>query len=81
MLAHRIQATDSLTWGDLCKSLRHVSVGRSDVADEMERCVSGNFSQTSITQKLSNKNVSDIMCIARLFIYIRVCKPSHSHSK
>ena len=37
MLTHRINATDDLlTWGDLCKSLRHVTVGRSDVADEIE---------------------------------------------
>ncbi len=40
MLSHRLIA-DSLTWGDLCKSLRHVTVGRSDVADEIEGCVSG----------------------------------------
>ncbi len=78
MLAHRIQATDSLTWGDLCKSLRHVTVGRTDVADEIERCVSGSFRNLSNSEAISNKNVSDIMCIARLFIYIRVCKPSHS---
>ncbi len=37
MLAHCIKATDnSLTWGDLCRSLRHVTIGRSDVADEIE---------------------------------------------
>ncbi|XP_064395496.1 ankyrin-3-like isoform X2 [Halichondria panicea] len=40
MLAHCIQATDSLTWEDLCRSLRHITVGRSDVANEIEGCVS-----------------------------------------
>ena len=41
MLSHCINATDSLTWADLCKSLRHVTVGRSDVADEIEGIVTG----------------------------------------
>ncbi len=41
MLAHRIKATDSLTWGEVCKTLRHDSVRRDDVADEIERSVSG----------------------------------------
>ncbi len=54
MLAHRIKATDSLTWGDLCKSLRHVTVGRSDVADEIE---AGIFS-TGIAEPLQKKCVS-----------------------
>ena len=44
MLAHCIKATDSLTWGDLCNSLRHVTIGRSDVADEIEGfVVSGKY--------------------------------------
>ncbi len=47
MLAHRIQATDSLTWRDVCKSLRHVTVGRSDVADEIEGYVSGSLVQVA----------------------------------
>ena len=41
MLAHCLRATDSLTWGEVCKSLRHVTVGRNDVADEIEGSVSG----------------------------------------
>ena len=41
MLAHCLQVTDSLTWGHLCKSLRTVTVGRNDVADEIEGSVSG----------------------------------------
>ncbi len=41
MLAHRIKTNDSLTRGDLCNSLRHVTVGRSDVADEIEGIVTG----------------------------------------
>ena len=54
MLAHRIKTMDSLTWGDLCKSLRHVTVGRSDVADEIE---AGIFS-TGIAEPLQQKCVS-----------------------
>ncbi len=49
MLAHSIKTNDSLIWGDLCKSLRHVTVGRSDVADEIEGIVTGS---TGIGERL-----------------------------
>ncbi len=53
MLAHRM-AMDSLTWGDLCKSLRHVTVERSDVADEIEGFA------TALMQAAQNGHVSTV---------------------
>ena len=64
MLAHRIKATDSLTWGDLCKSLRHVTVGRSDVANEIEAGIFSTGSRTSATQKLKK------MCQCMALVYL-----------
>lgn len=51
MLARRIKSTESLTWGDLCKSLRHVTVGCSNVA-EAGIFITG--SRTTLSQKLKN---------------------------
>ena len=41
MLVHYLYLPDSLTWGNLCKSLRHDSLQCKDVADEIEGCFSG----------------------------------------
>ena len=37
MLAHRLRSGGPLTWKDLCNSLRSQTVGRSDVAEEIEK--------------------------------------------
>ena len=42
MIAERLESSDSLTWKDLCNSLRTVTVKRNDVAKRIE-CQIGEF--------------------------------------
>ena len=37
MLAHRIQSGGPLTWTDLCSCLRHPTVERNDLANEIDQ--------------------------------------------
>ena len=37
MLAHRIQSGGPLTWADLCSCLRHPTVERNDLANEIDQ--------------------------------------------
>ena len=40
MIAKRLESSDSLTWKDLCSSLRNPTVNRNDVATEIEDQIS-----------------------------------------
>ncbi len=79
MLAHCLQANYSLTWGHLCESLRHITVGRSDVADEIEGSVSGiefsTGSRTTPTQNLINQKVLTIYDMQHVYEKLNSASP------
>lgn len=41
MLAHRLQFSDHLTWGNVCDCLREEIVGRNDLANDIKKKFKG----------------------------------------